>query len=231
MTTVDRPQTKRELPDILRQHPYFAILDLAFLVDLAQKAIYRTFAPGETIFLEGEHPSSGMWIVGKGRVKIYRTNADGSEYILHIIGEGQSFNDVSAFDGGSNPASSAALASVAAWVFLPEVLETAIHSNPAMAISVVKGISHRMRFLVEQIDGLALCSTTTRLSRFLLEQAKTPTLRGPGVTRVTIASYLGTTPETVSRGLRQLEKVGAVQADRTQVTILRHDLLRAIADR
>ena len=98
-----------------------------------------------------------------------------------------------------------------------------------MALAVIQGLAGRVRQLVLQIEDLALRSVTGRLARFLLEQVENPALAAPVVTRTLIASYLATTPETVSRSLRSLETIGAIRFDRHRIVIVKTDLLRELA--
>ncbi len=212
----------------LLRHPYFQDIDADNLAAIAEAALCRSFAAGEIIFLEGE-PSAGLWIVERGRVKVYKLHVEGREHILHIFGPGESFNDISALDGGPNPANAAALSDVTAWAIAPEALHRALRSDPALALAVIQSISGRVRALVQQIEDLALYSVQARLARFLLAQSADPALKGPGVTRAAIAAHLATTPETVSRVLRALEEAGAIRFDRHRIVIVDVDLLRTIA--
>ena len=99
----------------IRALPYFRALDESTLAHLAAQTALRTVEAGEVLFLEGE-AAAGMWIIVQGRVKIYKLNASGMELVLRIMGEGDTFNDISALDGGPNPANAAALSSLTACV-------------------------------------------------------------------------------------------------------------------
>ncbi len=219
---------RSRLVDSLRRHRYFRLLSDVQLEALAALAACRTFAPGEVIFLDGA-PSAGLWVIDDGRVKIYKLSADGGEHILHLLGPGDSFNDIAALDGGPNPANAAALSQVAACHLSHEVLSAAIRANPDLAMTVIAILTQRTRALVQQIEDLALYSVTTRLARFLLQQAENPSLRGPGITRAAIAAHLAVQPETISRALSSMEKSGIIRLDRHRIVIVREDLLRLMA--
>lgn len=207
---------------------YFDMLAEPALEALAQSAIQRTFAPGGTIFMQGE-PATGMWLIGAGRVKIFKLNPDGGEHVLHILGEGNTFNDIAALDGGANPANAAALSETTVWLLPSEALVTAIAADSRLALKIIQVMAGRVRGLVQQIEDLALYSVVARLARFLLLQAEDPALSGPGVTRTAIAAHLATTPQTISNVLRTLEEAGAIEFDRHRIVITRQDILRSIA--
>lgn len=223
-----RDSSQFSLVDYLQAQPYFFALPRPSVEEIAAQMIRKDALPGETIFLEGE-PALGLWIVEQGRVKIYKLNPNGEEHVLRLFGDGDTFNEVGAFDGGPNPANAAALSETNLWVLPSAVLHTMILTNSAFALHIIQILSQKMRGLVGQIENLALYSVIVRLARFLLKQAQDPALSGPGVTRSTIAAHLATTPQTISTALRELETSGAIEFDRHRIVIVREDILRSIA--
>jgi CRP-like cAMP-binding protein len=207
---------------------YFESLNSDLLRQLAEQTQQRSFQAGETIFFQGE-PASGLWLIESGRVKIYKINPEGEEHILHLLGTGNTFNDIAALDGGTNPANAASLSDVTLWMLPSDVLHNLLLSDGQVALKVIKVLAGRVRALVQQIEDLALYSVTIRLARFLLKQTDDPALSGPGVTRAAIAAHLATKPETVSRALRTLEENGAIRFDRHRIVITDEKLLHTIA--
>lgn len=217
-----------QLVDHLRVLPYFVDCPQTTLDLLGASALYRRFAPNESIFHEG-NPALGMWLVERGSVKIFKLNTDGIEHILLLVGAGGTFNDIAAFDGGTNPANATALSETHLWVIPSESINAALALDPALARRVIKLLAARVRSLVHQIEDLALYGVVVRLARFLLKQVDDPALSAPGITRATIAAHIATTPETISRALHTLEDSGAIRFDRHQIVIVREDLLRVLA--
>lgn len=216
------------LVDQLRQLPYFEGQDANIVDRMIESAIPRAAAAGETLFLEGE-PSAGLWMIQQGRVKIYKLNPQGQEHILRIFGDHDTFNDISALDGSTNPANAAALSDSSLWVFPMNHFRDLIQQDGRFALRVIQVLSGRVRGLVQQIENLTLYSVTARVARLLLKQTEDPALSGTGVTRATLAAHLATTPQTISTALRELEIAGAIEFDRHQIRIIREDLLRSIA--
>jgi CRP-like cAMP-binding protein len=216
------------LLNALQRIPFFESASPAQRAALAERAVYRQYAPDESIFLEGE-PGDGMWLIEHGSVKIFKINPDGDEHILHLLGEGNTFNEVAALDGGANPANATALSHASVWLLPASAIRALLASDGALALRVVVLMTRRVRALVSQIEDLALYSVSIRLARFLLKQADDPALSGPGVTRASIAAHLATTPESISRSLRSLEESGAIRFDRHQIVIVDEKLLRVIA--
>ncbi len=216
------------LRQMLQTLAYFASASPDQLMLLETAAQRRILTPNEGVFLEGD-PSSGLWLIEHGRIKIFKLSMDGEEHILHLLGAGDTFNDIAAFDGGANPANATALIDSTLWLIPAAVLQTLIAADGHLALTVIRLLAGRVRRLVIQIEDLALHSVTIRLARFLLQQLDNPALSGPGITRVTIAAHLATKPETISRALRSLEQAQAIRFDRQRIIIEREDLLRTIA--
>jgi CRP-like cAMP-binding protein len=214
--------------EYLRSLVYFERLESSAVERLAAQLVRRTLPPGAHIFLEGE-PANGMWMIEAGRVKVYKLSPEGGEHVLHLLGEGDTFNDIAALDRGRNPANAAALGDVTLWFLPSEALEAAILEDSNLALRVIRVLAARVRYLVGQIESLALYSVVVRLARFLINQAENPSLSGPGVTRVAIAAHLATTPQTISNALHALEDAGAIEFDRHQIVIVDESLLRSIA--
>lgn len=216
------------LADYLKQLAYFEGQNPHIIERMVNNAVSHSAAAGETLFLEGE-PAAGLWMVQTGRVKVFKLNPDGQEHILRIFGEHDTFNDISAFDGGANPANAAALSDAKLWVFPSQIFQECIQTDGTFALRVVQVLSGRVRGLIRQIENLTLYSVTVRVARLLLNQVDDPALSGTGVTRAALAAHLATTPQTISTALREIEITGAIEFDRHQIRILREDLLRSIA--
>ncbi len=215
------------LTDYLRSWVYFETLSDDQLHWLAARCQRFTYQADETIFLE--HDSSrGMWMIEQGRVKIYKVNPEGEEHIMHLLGPGNTFNDVAAFDGGGNPANAGTLTEAVIWLLPAEALSHLLQDK-TLALKVIKLLAARVRNLVGQLEDLALYSVTIRLARFLLKQLEDPALSGPGVTRANIAAHLATQPETISRALRSLEQAQAIRFDRHRIIVEDEKLLRTLA--
>jgi len=222
---VDVPPT---LSEALGRVVYFNAVDEPRRAQLAEQMIRQHFLPGETIFLEG-NPTLGMWIIERGRIKVYKLNPNGEEHVLRLLGDGDTFNEIGALDGGANPANAGALSETTMWVLPSAALQNLIATDGVFALKVVQVLSGKVRGLVNQIENLTLYSVMVRLARFLLQQAEDPALSGPGVTRATIAAHLATTPQTVSTTLRELELAGAIRFDRHMILITDESILRSIA--
>ncbi|MCU0464446.1 MAG: Crp/Fnr family transcriptional regulator [Anaerolineae bacterium] len=209
--------------------PYLVgLTDTELDVIIQHSRLYR-FAAGETIFWEGDD-SRGLWVIEQGTVKIYKTRPDGGEYILHLLGVGDTFNDMAARGGGTTPASAAALSpDLMVWVIPQATIQTILTQNSQVALNAISLLTRRVRGLVSQMEDLAMHSVGVRLARFLLHQSESESPHPTGVTRTAIAAHLNTTPQTVSVVLREFETAGAIAFDRQRIHILQPAILRRLA--
>ena len=74
--------------ELLRHISFFKDLDGDALEALAKKARIKTFAANEQVVSQSERIKA-FFIVISGRVKIFRSNAEGKEQILYLVEDGQ----------------------------------------------------------------------------------------------------------------------------------------------
>src|SRR6478735_10932439 len=94
--------------EILRRVQIFNGLTETELQFLAERAVPRSYAKGELLFTEGD-PCTGLFVIETGKVRIFKSSPNGREQILAIEGPGSSVAELPLFDGGTYPASTAAM--------------------------------------------------------------------------------------------------------------------------
>lgn len=229
---IERVKTRSQ-PDLAlwRQVPFLHELSDETLTALAGVAVQQQFTQGQMLFLEGE-PTAGLYLVEQGTVKVCRYAADGREHILQLMHPGDTFNDVSALDGGPNPACAVAFTDGSAWVVPRPALRTVVAAQPELAWALIESISRRARYLVGVVQDLAMRNVKGRLARLLLDQAEAAE-RGqpvPALTQEEIASRLGTVREVVGRALRSLAADNIIALERQQIVIVDRARLEQAAE-
>lgn len=200
----------------LKAQPYFKSLDAVELERLAQALVECAFDKDRIVFLEGE-PSQGLYIVREGMVKIYKLSAEGREQILRYMNAGESFNEVSVFDGGANPANVAALQPTTVWILPRTPVIDLIKRRPDVALAIIQNLGARLRQLVGLVEDLSLRQVSARLAKLLLETASE---QEHALTQQEMAARLGTVREIIGRSLRQLETRGLIKIERGKIVIL-----------
>lgn len=218
------PPSKENQPisvDLWQKAALLPGLQQEVIIALADHSSRCEFAANQIIFDE-DAPVAGLFVVESGSVKICRFSKEGREYILQIFQHGDTFNDVAAMDGGSNPATAIAMTDAVLWRISRHDLQMLAHRYPALAWAMLESIARRTRFLVHTVQDLAMRTVRCRLARLLLEQARTASSAEipQMLTQEEMASRLGTVREVVGRALRSLADSRIIEIDRHRLIIL-----------
>lgn len=213
----------------LESIPYFSGLGPPELESIREFIFERKFENGELVLLEGERANT-MYFVGSGVVKVFKTSTDGKEQTLNYIRPGESFNDVSVFDGGPNLGSAQAVGPVVLYGLRGSDLETILRTHPGVALNVSKVLSHQVRQLASLVEDLSFRHVMARVAKILLEYAADGAGPRPRLTQQEIAAMAGTAREMVGRSLKSLEEEGAIRLERHRVVITDREALRDIAE-
>ena len=185
-------------------------------------AIERSYQKGESIFFEGE-PANGFYMVGEGKVKIFKMSLGGKEQILHIFGEGEIFGEVPVFHGMPFPASAETLAATRLLFFPRDTFVALVTRNPSIALNMLAVLSMRLRRFTVQIENLSLKEVPARLAGYLLyllEEQNREDYVELEISKGQLASLLGTIPETLSRIFAKMSEEGLIEVAGRRINIL-----------
>ena len=169
-----------------------------------------------------------------GNVRIFKSSASGREQVLSIDGPGSSIAELPVFDGGSYPASVAAIDDATLLFVSKQDFQALCLSYPKVALKVLRVVRSRLRRLVGIIEELSFTTVRHRLASFLLRLAeKEGKATKDGlevllpVSNQELASQIGTVRELVSRNLSRLQSEGMLKIDGRAVTICNQKALEA----
>jgi CRP/FNR family transcriptional regulator len=208
---------------LLQRNEYFEGLDESLLQQVATHMQLREYERGEALFWEGD-PCAGLHIIEQGFVKLYRLSPQGRQYIVRVLQEGDTCNEVPTFDGGTNPVNVEALETTQVWVIHPDILRTLLKKHPEFAQKVIDNLAKNLRGLVRMVSEMAFYQVTHRLARLISEQSPDE-LSGTPWTQEQLAARLGTVREVVARSLKELERSGAIQMDKRRIAVSNPDVL------
>jgi len=226
-SAVDHAQT-------LARVPIFSGLSEDELGFIVKRTVRREFSPGELVFSEGDR-CSGLYVVASGSVRIYKSSSAGREQVLSIEGPGSSIAELPVFDGGSYPASAAAVDRAALLFISKQDFQALCLTHPEVALKVLRVVGARLRRLVGIIEELSFTTVRHRLASFLLRLAHTEGQRTTAGVEVNLpanhqelAAEVGTVRELISRNLSRLQAEGVLKIDGRNVII--RDLNRLEAE-
>jgi len=186
------------------------------------------------LFTEGD-PCHGLHIIARGKVRIFKTSANGREQVLAVNQAGESVAELPVFDGGRYPASAMAVEDVELAFISRQDFQAYCMEHPEVALKMLAMVGGRLRRLVGIIEELSFTTIRQRLISLLMRLADTegnPTARGIEIhlpaSHQELASQLGTVRELISRNLMRLQAEGLLDVDARQIVIKDRDGLSAL---
>jgi CRP-like cAMP-binding protein len=214
--------------DILQKSSLFEGLPFDQLGEIADIVVTKQYGRGETIFFEGDK-AVGFYMVGEGKVKIFKVSPAGKEHILHIFGTGEPFGEVPVFYGRPYPASAETLERSSMLFFPRDAFIALLQKKPSIALNMLAVLSLRLRRFAAQIEDLSLKEVPARLAGYLLYLSE----EQGGITEIELeiskgqlASLLGTIPETLSRIFARMSEEGLITVAGRKITLLDLERLR-----
>jgi CRP/FNR family transcriptional regulator len=209
--------------ETLRGNAYFTDMPEPLLKEVALHMQLREYQRGEVLFWEAD-PCDGLHIVETGSAKINRLSPQGRQYIIRLLQEGDTFAEVPAFDGGTNPVNVEALETSRVWVIDSEKLQALVLEHPLFAQKVLANFGEMLRNFLRMASEMAFYQVTHRLARLISElPAEEPR---PHWTQEQLAAQLGTVREVVARSLKELERSGAIRIQDRRIHIADKNVLQ-----
>ena len=216
---------RADLSAVLEKTALFSSLTQPELHLLAARTVRKLFSAGELLFSEGE-PCSGLHIIVRGRVRIFKTSASGREQVLAENVPGESIAEIPIFDGGPYPASAVAVEDTGLAFISRRDFNAYCLEHPEVALKVLSVVGARLRRLVGIIEELSFTTIRQRLISALIKLAQNEgktTARGiefqlPS-THQELAHQLGTVRELISRNLMRLQAEGLLDVDARQIVV------------
>jgi CRP/FNR family transcriptional regulator len=206
---------------------------------VADLAVTRRYEEGEVIFREGDR-SDTCFIVRAGRVRITRTHSGGRRLTLAELSSGEMFGELSMFDGAGRSATVEAIEETTTLALLERDVKRVLREHPEIAVKMLARLASRLRAANEKLARQSFQPVAGRVASTLLAQvearrAETAAAidadegeRGLQTDEITIettqsdlAQLAGSSRESASRFLADLERAGVVTTGRGRVVV--HD--------
>jgi CRP-like cAMP-binding protein len=217
--------------EVLDQCSLFRRIQPEGFVRLVSIARLVQFEKDQTVFREKEE-CPGVYVVGSGLVRVYKSALNGKEHVLHMVGPGNAFAEIAAIAGFRCPASAQAVAPSVCALLPGDAFRRLLDERHELCKEMLIGLTLWVRQLVELLEDVVLRDAIGRLARFLLDA---PTDRNglvelPALKRH-VASHLNLTSETLSRTLRRLIDAGLIaEAEGSRFRVVLPDRLQMVAD-
>lgn len=191
--------------------PLFADLSDEDRRRIAEVAMTRHYERGEQVHRPGQQ--SGLRIVHRGRVRVRRLSESGTEQLLRILRPGDFLGETTLLTGRPVDSWAEAIDASEVCTLGGDEIRRLLSEHPEVALRMLSSLSARLDEAEQQLSAVTGASVARRLADHLLalaEEAGSSTFRLPS-TKKDLASYLGTTPETLSRRLGALQDAGLIR--------------------
>ena len=190
---------------------------------LAAAAQPRTYGPGQIVYHGGE-PAAGIFLLERGWVKATRVSCQGREQATLFLRAPEIFGDIAVLNEEPYPCTVTTLESVAVWHVPAAVFRAQLEAFHPLALAFVRRLAGRVRYFVDLVEDLGLCSVETRVARTLLRHAHFQkghwVVPRQGWTTIgQMAVRLGTVRDVLNRVLRGLEREGLIEVRRREIVV------------
>ncbi|MBA5873648.1 MAG: helix-turn-helix domain-containing protein [Nitrospira sp. CR1.2] len=182
-------------------------------------------------YLPGD-PSSNVYLLKRGRVKLANTAASGKEVTFDILEPGEVFGELEVLEGLPRETAAEALDDAMICVIRREDFDRYLAMHPNITVKLTKLIGLRLRRIQSRIEDLVFRDVPARLAHLLVELSKSDGAQEPGGIRIKaklthqeMANLIGCSRETVSATLGQFRDDGLIKMDGRTVIILQQAAL------
>jgi DNA-binding response OmpR family regulator len=183
----------------------------------------------QNLYTEGKRPRLLFYLI-KGKVKVYKTNEDGKEYISDLFNAGDFIGYNALIQEVNYEDSAMVLEDAEVLQISREDFFNMIHTDMNIASAFIRIMSNNVKEKEERLLNLAYASLRKRIAKALLEiQSKfgqENTDEFISISREDIARYVGTATESLIRTLSDFKSEKLIEINGTKIFIKNSDKLR-----
>jgi len=190
----------------------FRNLSKTDLETVATLVTHHHYKSGEYLFSAGDEADS-LIIVAHGQAKVFQMSSNGKEQMLRILQTGDFDGEAALFSNTDHNSFAQTLMDTDVCQISRQDFQKLMQETPEMAVNMVNALGRRIAQLEQQTTEVTTSSVESRLANYLLETSAglNEEVFTLPLKKKDIATYLGTTPETISRKLTALANQGMIQ--------------------
>ena len=176
------------------------------LKELTELRSTNVYKKKETIYSEGSRPHR-LFYIERGKVKTYKTNDDGKEFVTNIYSEGSFFGYNALLENSLYKESAEALEETEVALVPKEDFENLVNNNRHVMLKFIQLLANNVADKEEQLLKLAYNSLRKRVADTVLELYRKYQPEDPAkpiaidISRENLANIVGTAKESVIRTL------------------------------
>jgi CRP-like cAMP-binding protein len=202
--------SSREFPET-RKAQLFDGLSETNLQKILSFSVIREYKPMKLLVQQGDMPEA-MYLLLEGNIKTLRFNENGEEATIRMLGAGDTCMEAVLFMGGPSPISAQTLTNCRILMIPAGIVRLHVLEDAQFALNIIRIVTRHYKNAMHQIDAMSIKSSLQRVGYYFLTKHLESGHDNLEFTlpfkKQTIASYLGMTPETFSRTLKQMKSMG-----------------------
>ena len=188
----------------------------------------RRFRPRQVLFATGD-PAERVYLLLKGRVKIYQVAENGKEIILDVVAKGDVVGDMAVMEDGERTACAQAIDETVAVSISWEDFSHLMQQSPRLGVAMMELMAKRLAGMQRTFMNIVSKPVSARLADTLLNRQEDGAVH-LGLTHQELAQTIGTSRETVTALLSRFVTLGAITPVSDGFRITDEDLLDDIAN-
>lgn len=219
-----------------RDQGLFCSLTGSHLLKLDRQKIAHEYQRGQVIFYEG-NPPLAVYCVYSGVIKLYKSGKNGKKVLIRLLGPGEIVGYRALVANELYAATAEAVVDTTICTISKETIELILKNDSEITMRLMAKLAAELRISEEQMVTRTQDPVRQRTARFLLwllENHDPPSKKANKITlpllREEMAQMIGTTPETLSRVLREFSDRGLIALDRKDIFVPKPRSLRRVAD-
>ncbi|MDO8998522.1 MAG: Crp/Fnr family transcriptional regulator [Bacteroidota bacterium] len=203
---------------------------------IKNKLVRMEFLKGDSLFKENSF-SKGIYIVRKGKVKIFQTNSEGKESIVYFYKKGDYFGYRPLLANEPHPVSAVAMDNVVISFMPKELFSSILATSSNLARHLLIVLSKEFSVWINKMTVFSQYGVKERVALSLLilnkvyQRAENDNALNISINRDDFAGFVGTAKETLVRMLRIFKDEKIITTKGTKIIILKHKvLLDMVAD-
>lgn len=200
----------------VRLVPIFNHLDDDTMKKIASYTHHVDLEKGEFLYQAGDE-GNALYIVHRGRIKIYRLLENGKEQLVRLLNPGDFTGEWTLFqEEGVQRDFAEASIKTEICMLRREDMQKILADYPSIGMELLSKMSQRLEQSERQTTTVAVGQIASRIAMFLADlveddKSEEQTVVLP-MNRRELASYLGTTPESITRNFNKLEEAGLIHS-------------------
>ncbi|MBA4848885.1 response regulator [Emticicia sp. BO119] len=196
------------------------------LKKLTENREVRYFKKKTEIYREGDFPLY-LYYIQKGKIKAFKTNDDGKEFIVNLYNAGDFVGYVDLIQETNFTDTTETLEETEICLIPKKDFYVLLHQNPQVAQKFIQLLSKNIKANEENLLKLAYNSVRKRVSEALLRFYQ-DNLSSMKISREDLASAAGTSLETAIRTLSDFRDEKLIEVESGRITILNIEKLKRL---